>query len=176
MILESLTILMLGDSHLLGEMGKTVQAELAKKNTVHMHAVCGSSTRGWILGGARGCQNIGRTEAAGFLVAKYKPDLTIISLGSNNLRNGTALTTRETRELLSHIPGKCIWIGPPDMRVFTKAQFKDFYAGLVDGLVGKCQLIDSEVLTEPMPQGGDGIHYFGASGRNWGMKVLSKLL
>ncbi len=169
MILEALTILLIGDSHLQGQMGKTLQSQLAQKNTVHLYAVCGSHLKGWIQGGQKGCQNQGQTVSVKSLVAQLKPDLVIYSLGTNSILNPASLIEKEVQNL-SNIPTKCLWIGPPAMAKFNASILANFYHSLVNGLAPGCGMVDSEVITQ-YPPAGDGLHYWGQYAKDWGQSI-----
>jgi hypothetical protein len=95
------------------------------------------------------------------LIAQYKPDLVIITLGANDVfiprPDVLASSVKKIAKRASFTD--CVWIGPPTWK-------KD--SGIVDVIrdhSGPCRFFDSSLLT--LKRRGDGIHPTDEGGETW---------
>jgi hypothetical protein len=197
-------VLVIGDSHLVGEFGKGLLATLRQNNIpVSLHGSCGSSPQQWIDGGwmSPKCSysyDYGQKEsekAPTFkleeTVRRDKPDVVVMALGTNQLW-GTAENAKKTVLALMKAArvggGNCAWVGPPRVGFFSKAkdaerrelensqQVAKYYGMLKDASREmKCLVIDSRPFTDPK-ESSDKIHYGGKAGTHWGTQVGGRIL
>jgi hypothetical protein len=198
-------VLFIGDSHSYSNYGKTVDSYLRKKyEKVTTVGSCGSSPSTWMKSpthflsttcgywhkGSNGHESYDKKHQVTSLesqLASAKPELTVISLGTNILSSEGDIQ-REMKHVekmaqdIKAAGSQCIWVGPPKLK---KDPFKSNLASGVKHLKevlknNSCEFIDSTELTEyPQAQAGkrgpDGIHYDGAGYQKWGQGAVREL-
>ena len=98
------------------------------------------------------------------LIAQYKPDLVVITLGANEVANTEPPTHAPyVRRIVDAIGGKpCVWVGPPLWRKDT---------GIIDVIrehSAPCRFFDSDaIIKDPLPRQKDGIHPSDKGGAIW---------
>ena len=196
---EAKTILYVGDSHSYGKLGTTIEKNLSQKvSRVIMQSSCGATPSTW-LGNNKyektvcgfwkkdGNEEIRSKEhnTPKFVdeLAKYRPDVTIVQLGTNiaagakpsNARNSIVAMMKAIKDESS----KCIWIGPPDAnsKVVTQVKLKETNDLLISlAKENNCQYIDSLKITKFPADNKEGIHYPPSASAQWGEKVSVQLL
>lgn len=192
------TILYVGDSHSYGKLGTTIEKNLSTiSERVIMESSCGATPTTW-LGTNKyektvcgfwkkdGNEEIRSTKEHqtpkfGDELAKYRPDIVIVQLGTNIAVNAPKAATKSIVTMMKAIAdegSKCIWIGPPDAnsKVVTRARLKETNDLLIElSKANNCQYIDSLKLTSFPAANKEGIHYPNSLSAEWGEKV-SKLL
>ncbi|MEI9997029.1 MAG: SGNH/GDSL hydrolase family protein [Rhizomicrobium sp.] len=212
-------VLLIGDSESLGYFGAQLYRSLSTEPdphsgrplTVWSFWTCGSDVTTWMRGGVsycgiRSCNGAGdcardhgpldrpgrvRYLALGDYVARVKPRITIVSLGSNMLtaRPGAFRAFYDTylaqaRRLADAIAdghSRCIWIGPPQAALKTKpeADYARFVADVGRAVRGEgCAFIDSAPLSDRnfvLRGDPEGIHYQAAGEKDWERKVWTVL-
>ncbi len=208
-------VVVIGDSESLGYFGAQLYRSLSneidprtgKPLTVWSYWTCGSDVATWHQGGVsycgiRTCNGAGdcardhgpldrpgrvRYEALRTYLARIRPRLTIVALGSNMLtsragafRGYYATYLGTAAALADDIRGRnsqCIWIGPPQAALKTKP-VEDYERFVAD--VGRtvkaqgCAFIDSNPLSDRayvIRGDPEGIHYQGAGERSWETRV-----
>ncbi|XGC82299.1 SGNH/GDSL hydrolase family protein [Bdellovibrio bacteriovorus] len=193
-------VLLLGDSHAYGKYGEVLDAHFRKgANDVTSFASCGSSPSTWMTSTANF-----KTTNCGFWqknsmdreirvkshklpsfdqeVQKLKPQLTVITLGTNILGN-TGNISSEKKHIESMMKSiraqgsECVWVGPPDL---AKDPFKKNLNLGIETLKtlaeeNKCHLIDSTSITKYPSGKSDGIHYGPKDSAAWGKAVIEKI-
>lgn len=196
---EDLTVLYVGDSHSYGKLGTTVEKNLSTiASRVVMESSCGATPRTWI-GNLKyektvcgfwkkdGAEEIRTTEhqTPKFTdeLAKYRPNVTIVQLGTNIAAGAKPSSAKESivtmMKAITDEGSKCIWIGPPDAnsKIVTKAKLKETNELLVSlAKTYNCHYIDSLKLTTFPANNKEGIHYPPSLSREWGEKVSLELL
>jgi hypothetical protein len=178
-------VLMIGDSHAVGDFGQDLHKEITHlhKTRIASYASWGSSPnwwmdgtpttykfRAWDLAGNR--QIIDGTHPTPLLkdlADEIHPDVIIVALGSNLLGSSQEWIDQSIEILMDEAradASRCIWIGPPSMRQngLGKILTQEDYDAVDDALKryaskDGCDLINSHVMTYYPPFGGDGIHY-----------------
>jgi hypothetical protein len=192
-------VMFVGDSHAYGKMGAVVEKRLASvSKRVIIQSSCGSTPNTWL--GKTGYEKTvcgywkkdGATEIRSkehktpkfkSELEKYKPQLTIVQLGTNIAAGSNPLKSEgsviEMLTLIREARGECIWIGPPDAesKVVSKEKLKktnEMLARLAKSY--DCQYIDSLLLTVFPKENKEGIHYPPKLSAEWGEKLSSKIL
>lgn len=200
-------VLYIGDSHSAGGFGHVLDKKLRELPgaKVRTRARCGSSQDWWFKGTTTPCgyydrDNDGKVVRHDHPIRAKTPLLprlleaplaagekrvTIVALGSNDVGNGASKAVKASIERMVDAIRKsgstCIWIGPPDMRMFGKKKIDAYYSILSDALASSdgplCPVIDSRKYTSYPAKGGDGVHFsaFPAAARVWAEKVFSEL-
>lgn len=193
------TILYIGDSHSYGKLGATVESKLSTiSDHVIMESSCGSSAYTWLgktgyektvcgFWKKDGTEEIRTTEHQtpkfSDELAKYKPNVVIIQLGTNMAAAEKPLNSRNSIDQLMKEAkasgSECIWIGPPDAnsKVVTKEKL-----AVVNNLIKElseangCTYIDSLQLTKFPKDSKEGIHYPPLLSKLWGEKINDIIL
>lgn len=192
------TILYVGDSHSYGKLGTTIDKNLSSvSDRIILEASCGATPSTW-LGNNKFEKTVcgfwkkdGKDEVRSVEhqtpkfadeLAKYRPDVTIVQLGTNIAVNAPKNATKSIVAMMTAISNegsKCIWIGPPDAnsKVVTRARLKETNL-LLSELAKKnnCDYIDSLKLTSFPAKNKEGIHYPPSLSAEWGEKVSVELL
>ena len=194
-------VLIIGDSHSYGPFGEVLDSYYRKHGfEVSSYASCGSSPSNWMNNN----QNF-KTTNCGYwskdpqnketrvkshkipsmtdLIAKTKPKITVISLGTNILASTSNIKheLKYVEQMIAKIKeagSDCIWIGPPDLH---KNPFKanlELGVSSIKATVEKygCHFLDSRNYTKYPKGNSDGIHYGANDSKNWGTAVTSKLM
>ena len=196
--IEKPTILYIGDSHSYGNLGIALEEYLTSisKRTIMM-ASCGSSAKTWL--GLSGNQKTvcgfwkkdGKEEVRtkefnnpklADELAKNKPSLTIVQLGTNLAVEKNPLihaeSVRKVMELISSKQSSCLWIGPPDAnsKVVTRDNLKIVNIMLRSlAEENNCSYIDSLELTQFPETSKEGIHYPSTLYKKWAENIVLKL-
>lgn len=192
------TILYVGDSHSYGKLGTTIDKNLSSvSDRIVLEASCGATPSTW-LGNNKFEKTVcgfwkkdGKNEVRSVEhqtpkfadeLAKYRPDVTIVQLGTNIAVNAPKNATKSIVAMMTAISNegsKCIWIGPPDAnsKVVTRARLKETNL-LLSELAKKnnCDYIDSLKFTSFPAKNKEGIHYPPSLSAEWGEKVSVELL
>jgi hypothetical protein len=172
------SILLIGDSHLVGTMGTALDAKLRElpSSVVATYASCGSHPGWWLNGYATSCgywqrdrdgaekrSKTAPTPIVGSLLDELQPDYTVIAQGTNLLEGWPDKGEKSSRALLAVVaaaPTKCIWISPPSIRAVSE-QKQTAYFEMISRVLPeyRCQLVDSRSFAEYPASGGDGTHY-----------------
>jgi hypothetical protein len=199
MALAGLAILIIGDSHIagMGYFNNPLHESLVSQGaTVNTFGVCGSVPGDWVMPGKAICGRGERHDAEpaqmsndgklpgwslSALVARYKPNLLIVSLGENLA--GYGITPDLPRDYINDqvsqlmLPIKalklpCIWIGPPwgqegfyykksDTRVKALSDY-------LSQVVAPCHYVDSLPSSKPGELTTlDGVHLTPDATRLW---------
>ncbi|MEA9357320.1 SGNH/GDSL hydrolase family protein [Bacteriovorax sp. PP10] len=192
------TILYVGDSHSYGKLGVTIEKNLSTiSDRIILEASCGATPSTW-LGNNKFEKTVcgfwkkdGKEEVRSqehqtpkFAdeLAKYRPDVTIVQLGTNIAVNAPKSATKSIVAMMNAIESEdsiCIWIGPPDAnsKVVTRERLKETNALLSElAKANKCFYIDSLKLTSFPANNKEGIHYPPSLSAEWGGKVSLELL
>jgi len=171
------TILFIGDSHVAGPFGHTLDEKLRTlpDTKVESYGICGSTALYFTHGGNTKCGYFtkkidgsttdtlkGPAPLITSLLTELKPDQVVIELGSNYATGwevpGMIADMASLAKAATSQGAKCTWISMPDTRKF-KAQQKMVLQATVDAVAPYCNYIDSTLLTEYPATGGDGLHY-----------------
>lgn len=193
------SIVFVGDSHAYGKMGSAVEKSLSTiSKRVIVQSSCGSTPNTWL--GKTGYEKTvcgywkkdGATEIRSkehktpkfsSELEKYKPQVTIVQLGTNIAAGNNPLKSEasvvEMMTLIREAKSECIWIGPPDAvsKIVTKDKLKktnDMLAKLAKNY--DCHYIDSLTLTVFPKDNKEGIHYPPKLSQAWGEKLGAKIL
>ncbi|MBY0416240.1 MAG: SGNH/GDSL hydrolase family protein [Bdellovibrionales bacterium] len=196
--LDNPTILYVGDSHSYGKLGTVIEKNLSTISPkVVMHASCGATPSTW-LGNLKYEKTVcgywfkeGTTEERlkehqtpkfGDELAKYRPDVTIIQLGTNIAAGETpensAASIKTMMAKVSAEGSQCIWIGPPDAnsKVVTRQKLQKTNDLLIKlSKENNCQYVDSLKLTVFPEKNSEGIHYPPTLSAAWGDEVSLQL-
>ncbi len=173
--------LIISDSHGVGAFGLELTRYIENKNeSVSFYAYGGSNPADWIEGNKlpwsywehHTSQTDQRSEnkntpKLSVLIETQRPDSVIIVLGTNLIwREQLPEDTSQIEYLINLVKKldlKCIWIGPPDLRLRDEKQIKRLseIQNQLRQIVSqnKCMLIESWTFTTYPPNIGDGIHY-----------------
>jgi hypothetical protein len=195
-------ILFIGDSHAVGAFGKELFNRLKIKypaSKLYFYAVCGSSPSWWLNGHETNCGYWQLNSAgyeikgrAGFtpdlrrLLKDIEPSLIILEQGTNLIKFKPADVESEIVQLTSLIKSmtsaKIFWVGPPDVRAYSKKAVKWTFRKIQETCSRqrpKITVIDSLKLTKYPASGKDGIHYDGPKGEvqlvKWAEKVANQI-
>lgn len=196
---ENPVILYVGDSHSYGKLGVTVEKNLSEiSNKVVMHASCGATPNTW-MGTLKYEKTVcgywmkeGKTEVRlkehqtprfKDELARLRPDVTIIQLGTNIAAASKPQNAQASIEVMmkavNEEGSKCIWVGPPDAnsKVVTRAKVIEVNKMISDlALKNGCQYVDSLKLTKFPANNSEGIHYPPNLSTEWGVKVSAEVL
>lgn len=190
-------VLYIGDSHSDATFGRTLDSLIRGRNS-HLATYAfggsipdwylnetkspwGSSIRGW--DGVEHRFNPQPVPRIDDLIEKYQPELVIVALGTNFLREGDPATSSvELAEKIIKRGIQCVWIGPPQEARVYETRINDFDLRLSQALSRTpCRYISSLPFTQ-YPEGlGDGIHYDTAGpvgaerAVNWAKNVFKAL-
>ena len=123
------------------------------------------------------------------LLADFRPNRTIIALGTNmlwfaqnNAYDHITEKTGEVIDLINQYQSQCIWVGPPHSRRFDNQDYRTLISTINNVAVQKsCDFIDSyDIVTYPS-SGGDGYHYEWNSilkrlAKDWAQGVYNQIL
>ncbi|MFV8257997.1 SGNH/GDSL hydrolase family protein [Bdellovibrio bacteriovorus] len=193
-------VLLLGDSHAYGRYGTVLDAHFRKGDTqVTSLSSCGSSPSTWTTSSENfKSTNCGfwkknskgqetrvtshRLPSFGEELAATKPDLTVITLGTNFLASPANIKSEKAHvekmmKQINAAGSACIWVGPPDLK---KDPFKKNLELGVKELkswadANNCQFIDSTKLTKYPGGKTDGIHYGPKDSAAWGEAVVKEI-
>lgn len=176
-------ILMITDSHGEGLFGKELVRLIEEAGgNISLYAVGGSAPRDW-LEGRRGAWGYWEHHTNGSdrrsskpwtpqfdkLLKSVNPDVVVVELGTNLIWNPfTSKEQQEIRSLISKINAygsKCIWVGPPGLRLNNSQREKSInavHSTLMNIPVKDCEVHYSWKSISYPAKGGDGIHYDGA--------------
>jgi hypothetical protein len=212
-------VLLIGDSESLGYFGAQLYRSLSmepdpktrKPLKIWSLWTCGSDATTWEGGGTsycgiRTCNGAGdcardhgpldrpgrvRYSALSEYLARVRPRVTIVSLGSNMLTNRASVFRSFTATYLeavgslardiSRARSLCVWIGPPQVALTTKPvkDYEQFVADVGRAATDKgCIFIDSNPLSDRnylLRGDPEGIHYQGVGERAWETKVWGEL-
>lgn len=176
------SVLMIGDSHLVSQLGIKLDAKLRTKfEKVHTIGACGATAGTLYYQGTTQCGYFenkadnkpvrklgGKVPDLREIIQKENPDLVIIELGTFYLfRNDLNRVATESRALAQAIRrdsmhARCVWITPPDMSRF-RDQLPNLKSTIITAVDGLCDVIDAQNFTHySSSTGGDGIHYTGS--------------
>jgi len=187
-------VLLVGDSHSVGQYGRELERLFREKNgssEVALYASCGSAPQTWISGRATRCgfrQKVGtqkevsaKTNATpklpqivGAWLEPGEKHIVVISLGANLVPASTHQAQRQTRDFLNLLQTEtsgqeiqCYWVGAPTSRTFSAEKTARTVDVMRAQIGSQCEYIDSREFTAYPARGGDGIHFdsLGASGR-----------
>jgi hypothetical protein len=132
----------------------------------------------------RGIQGVLRYKTASFIpnwawgdelglyLAQYRPDLVIISLGTNELEilqpERRAPTVHKLVGRLGSVP--CVWLLPP----LSEGQ-KSALSDVIRQNASPCVCVDNQDVFPGMPRVGDKIHPTMAARKEWARRVLDWL-
>lgn len=192
--LEALTILVIGDSHTVGPFGKKLDSLLRNDGArVATYGSCGSIAGWWYSGQKTSCGYYKRgTDGVEFsanshftplfknLLRDIRPDVVIVELGTNYVNNPRdAFAVEDMRKMARDIQGvgaECFWILPPDMRKF-RADLPRLERLVREAVSDSCRLFESAKFTQYPATGGDGVHYWSATGtpiaERWAREAFS---
>ncbi len=173
-------ILLIGDSHVAGPFGKTLDSLLRtlEGTRVETYGVCGAigsyffdstlTNCGYFYHQAEGDATSGlrntKANAPNLpnLIADDRPDLVILELGSNYAKGYTydfiVNDMKTTAEAAVKSGAQCLWVNMPDTRKYRKNQ-KRIIEATHDAIDSLCTFYDSTKVTRYPKYGGDGLHY-----------------
>lgn len=180
-ILLTSTILVLGDSHMVGPFGWNLDEALrADGNQVATYGSCGSVAGWWYSGKKTTCGfyskdlagkvtqvNSKETPLVENLLKTIKPSAVIVELASNYVNYGSdESAVKDMKKLVRSIKdsgASCFWMTAPDMRLYRN------YLNRLDKLVYEavgddCRIFNSSEVTNYPETGGDGVHYWFSAG------------
>lgn len=180
-LLYTATVLIIGDSHSVGPFGWHLDELLRNDgHQVATYASCGSTAQWWFSGKKTGCgyyqrdlngevtrANIYSTPLVKDLLKTIKPNVVIIELGSNYVKNfnddGVIKEMRDLARTIKDSGSTCYWLTPPDMRLYrTEAPRLN---SLIERSVSDfCSIFYSDEVTSYPVEGGDGVHYWFPAG------------
>lgn len=191
-------VLIIGDSQTVGTYGTNLDNLVrGTKAKVITYASWGSSPSWWFSGvsatagywskGIDGSETRTKqheTPSIEKILAKEKPDVVIVTMGGNMIKNATQQTvSKEVDKLgtaITNSGAKLFWAGPPkyDPKTRTPEQLETFYGFLGKAVANHGVLIDSrKFITEY--HGKDGLHYSGKEGEKetekWAKGVFNEI-
>jgi hypothetical protein len=207
MTLAGLAILIIGDSHIagMGYFNNPLHESLVSQGaTVNTFGVCGSVPGDWVVPGKAICGRGERHDAEpaqvstdgklpgwslSALVARYKPNLLIVSLGENLA--GYGLTPDLPRDYINDqvnqlmMPIKalklpCIWIGPPwgqEGGYYKKSNTRvKALSDYLSQIVAPCHYVDSLPSAKPGQMATlDGVHLTPDATRLWDTYLMRSI-
>lgn len=195
-------VLHIGDSHTVGIYGQEMDKHLRSTGAkVATYGSAGSSPKWWITGQTTRSGFFSRdgeektTQPAKWndphptpklkaLLAEFRPNVVVFSLGANLIHATPATIENQMREIADMAKAygtEIIWVGPPDGRESKKPTSKqnELYDTLARVAREYGDFIDSRPLTEYPATGGDGVHYWGAEGsrvaKAWAEDVFTQI-
>ena len=185
---ETPRILFIGDSHVAGRFGSTMDELLTQVPNAQIasYGSCGSIAQGWMKNGKTTCGAFSHVHSATEitaphhttsaptpqiqeLLASFKPNYLIVELGANYgpviLDQGGSLSKtradlKQFVQIIRDAGVKCLWVSMPDSRRL-KPQQAAILEETQDAIRGVCEFFDSTSVTSYPATGGDGIHYAG---------------
>jgi lysophospholipase L1-like esterase len=157
---EGTTVLHIGDS-MAGALGVELNHELAKQKVT---GVLRFKTASYIPSWAW-------SKQLPVYLAQYKPDLVLITLGTNEVKIPDPNERIPTiKKLVARLGGRpCVWIAPP---VWTKEM--GLYQVIRDN-IAPCRYMDTAVVYPDMPRLDDKIHPTIPARRVWAKRVVDWL-
>ncbi|MBL7716238.1 MAG: SGNH/GDSL hydrolase family protein [Bdellovibrionales bacterium] len=194
---SGLKVVVLGDSHLVGPMGRRLDENLranASIQSVETFAVCGARADAFYSPVQTSCgyfEKLADGTTSDVLKAvspdmanwsKSKPDWVVINLGTNvALLPDWKVAAKEIRLLLDQVKSlgaRCYWILPPSMAKFAK-ELPSLESFLVAEVSKDCEVFQSSKVTVYPAGIKDGIHYSSKkmtpAGQAWGDSVFAAL-
>lgn len=189
------TVLIIGDSHLVGPFGWHLDQLLRNDgHQVATYASCGSTAQWWFSGNKTGCgyyqrgldgevkrTNIHPTPLVKELLKEVKPNVVIVELGSNYVKNkNDESVVNEMRALARTVrdnSSTCYWLTPPDMRLY-RTETRRLNSLIEKSVSEYCSIFYSDEVTAYPEEGGDGVHYWFPAGTpiaNEWAEAVSKL-
>lgn len=197
---SSKNILIIGDSHSYGPYGTVMDDYYRKQgHRVSSYASCGSSPSTWV----RSSSNFQQTNCGYWskspsgketrvkshklpsfqeAISQSKPDLTIVSLGTNALSSPQSIKNevRHAEQMMESIQkanSQCVWIGPPDLdkKPFSTNLNQGVHAFKAAATKHGCKYIDSTRHTKYPKGKSDGIHYSAKDSKAWGEAIAKDL-
>lgn len=176
-ILLTSTILVIGDSHMVGPFGWNLDEALrAEGHSVATYGSCGSVAGWWYSGKKTTCgfyakdlsgkvlqTNSKETPLIDNLLKTVKPNVVIVELASNYVNFGSEdAAVKDMKKLVRSIKdsgASCFWMTAPDMRLYRDSIAR--LDRLVYEAVGsECRIFNSSEVTSYPAIGGDGVHYW----------------
>lgn len=189
------TVLIIGDSHTVGPFGWHLDQLLRNDgHQVATYASCGSTAQWWFSGKKTGCgyyqrdlsgsvsrANIHPTPLVKDLLKEVNPDVVIVALGSNYVKNfnddGVIKEMRDFARSIKDHSSTCYWLTPPDMRLY-RAEASRLNLLIEKSISEYCSIFYSDEVTSYPEEGGDGVHYWFPAGtpiaQSWA-EAVSKL-
>lgn len=154
-------VVIVGDSHMEGEIGKTLQGELqAKGYNVVRRAVVGSTILFWATDGP---------------ITPDQDRYPIIALGTNDFSNSDSYFEQTVPALLKRFKKKGIWVGlPPMMRPDVLAQLERVNATLARLVKAAGWEFVPYNWQNERPD--EGIHFSGEDAQSLGKKLAKDIL
>jgi hypothetical protein len=195
---EKPVVLYIGDSHSFGKLGIVLESYLSlHTRKVIMESSCGSTPNTWLgkSGNEKTVCGFWKKEGSEEFrskefknprltdeLARYRPDLTIVQLGTNIAAGARPLNAGAgIKEIMRSIKSEgsvCVWIGPPDAnsKIVTKEKLKTTNDLLIKlSHENDCLYIDSLSLTQFPANNTEGIHYPPSLSKEWGIKITKIL-
>ncbi len=196
---ERPTILFIGDSHSYGKLGLIIEKHLLTvSDHVIMESSCGATPKTWL--GSNGYEKtvcgfwkkdgLSEVRSSEHVTPKlidevrnYKPQITIIQLGTNIAASSSPKNFKTSIEtmmnLITDANSLCVWIGPPDANsnIVTRDKLLETNI-LIRNLAqaNHCYYIDSLLLTKFPENNKEGIHYPPGLSAKWGESISEILL
>lgn len=193
MQVEAKTVLIIGDSHIVGPFGKTLDTLLRSEgHDVATFGSCGSIAKWWFSGKNTTCGyfeknlqglslelNKNGTPLITSLLNEIRPDDVILEFGANYFSfPSDQFVKNDIITIIEEIKSSganCFFVTNPDSRKLKTHQPR--LAHLLSEAVGKhCSLFNSLSVTKYPEIGGDGIHYSFKGGediaRKWAAEVV----
>lgn len=157
---EGTTVLHIGDS-MAGALGVALNDELKQRKVKGMlRFKAATYIPGWAWG-----------KELPLYLAQVKPDLVLITLGTNEVKMPDPTMRAPTiRKLVGLLGGRpCVWIAPP-----VWAPEKGLYQVIRDN-IAPCRYMDTERVYPDMPRLGDKIHPSINARKEWAKRVVNWL-
>jgi hypothetical protein len=158
---EKTVVLHIGDS-MAGALGIELNRQLEERG---IKGVLRYKTASFIPNWAWG-------DELGLYLAQYRPDLVLISLGTNELEilepERRAPTVRKLVGRLGEVP--CVWLLPP-----LAAGQKSGLVDVIRQSASPCASVDNQEVFPGMPRVGDKIHPTMAARKEWARRVIDWL-
>lgn len=177
------TILVIGDSHIVGPFGQTLDALLRDKgHEVATFGSCGSIAKWWFSGKSTTCGYFEKnlkgesietikkeTPLLTSLLKEIKPDEVILEFGANYFSfPSDQFVKNDLIKIIEEIKSSganCFFVTNPDSRKLKVHQLR--LSKLIKEAVGEqCTLFNSLNVTSYPEVGGDGIHYSFKGGKD----------
>lgn len=196
------SILLLGDSHLVGQMGHEL-VKLMRDKEISINASCGATPETFFNGKGSLCgtwrklkglslvetsKKFSSTALLADTLTRSEPEQIIVSLGTNlatrcNDRKVRCYSDNDVKKQLekflkpiSDLKIKCSWILIPPSPALKKEDVARVNEIIHESVSKTCKTIDAgqEKLTYPKT-GGDGLHYFGKEAKKWAEIIFKNL-
>ncbi|MCM0606368.1 MAG: hypothetical protein KA715_09790 [Xanthomonadaceae bacterium] len=196
------SILLLGDSHLVGPMGHEL-VKLLDVKKVSINASCGSTPATFFSGIGSPCgtwrkieglptvetsKPFSETTLLSESLNRVSPHHIIVSLGTNLATRCTKRKIRcySDKEVLTQIEKfltlirerqiKCSWILSPPVTALRKEDVTHVNEIIRDAVTKTCNTIDAGAEGHTYPKkGGDGLHYFGTEAKKWAEIIFKNI-